>query len=297
MIVSGKAAKDAKKIFFNINRLTLRSLRLCVKKSFCGFIKCKKIKISRNMRYLLCIIFSVLLLTGITGGPALANERLIVAVAANFIRPMAEISALFFQQTGIRIESAYGATGKLYAQIQRGAPFDVFLAADRKRPQLLHEQGLASLPETYAQGRVVLWSSGQGLDRISSWQELLNDPAVRRIAIPSPATAPYGAAAADALKTAALWDRLQEKLVYGQSVAQAFQFGASRGVDAAFVSASYALSKQGRQGRSFPIAEAGLIVQQACIMNNSSKKRLAKEFVTFLTADRMGPLLARYGYE
>ncbi|MCF6291597.1 MAG: molybdate ABC transporter substrate-binding protein [Desulfobacterales bacterium] len=248
------------------------------------------------MRYLLCIIFSVLLVTGGFTAPASANGRLTVAVAANFIRPMAEIAEIFFQETGIRIETSYGATGKLYAQILRGAPFDVFLAADRKRPRLLHEQGLGSEPRTYARGRVVLWTSRQGFAHISTWQELLNDPTVVRIAIPSPETAPYGAAAAAALKAAALWDRLREKLVYGQSVAQAFQFGVSRGVDAAFVSASYAMSRQGRRGRSFPIAEAGPIIQQACIVN-SGKNELAKIFLDFLTADRMQPLLARYGYE
>ena len=251
----------------------------------------------RGMGYLLCTVFSLLLVIAAIAGPAAAGERLMVAVAANFIRPMAEIGTLFFQQTGIRIESSYGATGKLYAQIRQGAPFDIFLAADSKRPQLLHEQGLASLPETYARGRVVLWSSRQGFDRISTWQELLNDPTVRRVAIPSPETAPYGAAAADLLQATGLWSKTAGRLVYGQSVAQAFQFGASGGVDAAFVSASYAMSKQGRRGTSFPIAEAGPIIQQACIMNNSSKKELAKKFLTFLTADRMGPLLARYGYE
>ncbi|MDH4317462.1 MAG: molybdate ABC transporter substrate-binding protein, partial [Desulfobulbaceae bacterium] len=123
------------------------------------------------------------------------------AVAANFLIPMEEIASLYRKETGIAIEVSAGSTGKLYAQIRHGAPFDLFLAADTERPRLLFNQGIAGQPVAYAVGEVRLWSTRKmkGTD----WRECLGSMTDKKIAIAVPDIAPYGKAARDGLRRAA----------------------------------------------------------------------------------------------
>jgi len=218
-----------------------------------------------------------------------------VAVAANFLMPMEEIRRVFTGETGIELQIIAGSTGKLYAQIKHSAPFDLFLAADTKRPRLLFEQGLVDKPINYAKGMVYLWST-EKIDAVN-WQEALKQIRTAKVAIPSPDTAPYGEAARKALHNARQWVQIENNLVYGQSVAQAFQFGVSGGVKAAFVSASYALSEQGRKGSSWLVSEAGKVNQAACLILKSNYPERATRFLSFTTSMKVQPILQRYGYQ
>jgi len=224
------------------------------------------------------------------------QEELRIAVAANFIRPMDEIAALFEGQSGIRVKCSYSSTGQLYAQIVNGAPFDLFLAADQKRPQILFNQGLAGEPFVYARGQVVLWTARGDLAAIDAWRTVVERDDVRKIAIPNPETAPYGEAAAAIVRATGLWPVLRKRFVYGQNVAQAFQYGQLGVVDAAFTSFSYGMSPDGAKGKCWPLAEAESVVQQGCLLNKAQNPAVARQFVDFLLSDQAKNISAAYGY-
>ena len=151
-------------------------------------------------------LFLLLLISG----PALAGDAITVAVASNFSRAAAEISAKFAGETGITVRISNGSTGKLYAQILNGAPFDVFLAADAERPVLLEQSGhaVAGSRTTYAEGTLVLWSGVEN-DCLAA----LRDEHGGRVALANPATAPYGKAAVNVLDHYNLFEKVEKKLV------------------------------------------------------------------------------------
>src|SRR5512139_318243 len=129
----------------------------------------------------------------------LADDSLTVAVAASFKRPFTEIARRFEAGHPIKVEASFASTGTLHSQIVNGALYDIFLAADEKRPQVLHEEGLADRPVIYARGRVVLWTSTENLCRAGDWKSAIQEAGVRKIAIAHPTASPYGAAAESAL--------------------------------------------------------------------------------------------------
>lgn len=222
-------------------------------------------------------------------------EELTVAVAANFTGPMKQIAVLFTKKTGVEVLPSYASTGKLYALINNGAPFDVFLAADQKRPELLHQHGLASKPMIYAKGQAVLWTSRSDACAGHTWQEALESSQFKRIAIATPKLAPYGAAAMAALQPP-LKAGLLDRLVYGQNVTQSFQY-AEKATDAGFTALSIALSDRGRKGCYWLIKEAPLVKQSACIIKSTGHRKAAKAFFAFLLSNRSRPVLTKFGYK
>ena len=149
-----------------------------------------------------------------------AQNNITVAVAANFIEPFKEIALLFETHTHTKIEPTFSSTGKLFAQITKGAPYDVFLSADEKRPDDLYQQGLSGKPFIYAKGEVVLWTTRKDLCNVANWKKVITRIDVKRLAIANTETAPYGTAAMKALKDTSLWESLQMKLVFPQDIAQ-----------------------------------------------------------------------------
>lgn len=232
-------------------------------------------------------------------GPATeasAAEKLLVAVAANFAEPFNEIAARFRTASDVQVEPTFSSTGKLYAQITRGAPYDVFLSADEKRPRELFGKGLAGKPFVYAKGRVVLWTSRKDLCNSGTWKAIVERGDVKRIAIANTETAPYGASAMAALKKAGLWEGLQARLVFPQDVAQSFQYAFTGSVDACFCSLSSTLAGQGRTGCSWAVEEAPDIVQGACVLNRSGHKGAAGKFAAFLLSSEAAAIKKKYGY-
>ncbi|MCC4113842.1 molybdate ABC transporter substrate-binding protein [Aromatoleum toluclasticum] len=222
-----------------------------------------------------------------------------VAVAANFTAPMQKIAAEFERDTGHKAQLAFGATGKFYAQIRNGAPFEVFLAADDTTPAKLEEEGatVAGSRFTYAIGKLVLWSAQPGV--VDGKGDVLRRGAFAHLAIANPKTAPYGAAALEALRKLGVADALAAKLVTGENIAQAHQFVASGNAELGFVALSQVWA-DGRltSGSAWPVP-AGLhapLRQDAVILAAGRDKPAARALAEFLRGAKAAAIIKSYGY-
>ncbi|MCY3971363.1 MAG: molybdate ABC transporter substrate-binding protein [Acidobacteria bacterium] len=221
-----------------------------------------------------------------------------VAVAANAAEAVEALAADFEQRTGHRVTVTVGSTGKLYAQILHGAPFDVFLAADQERPRLLVEQGLAvedSL-RTYAIGRLVLWSSDP---TIEATPETLRAGSFRRLAIANPDLAPYGAAARDALRALGLWESLRSKIVMGENVGQSFTMAASGNAELGFIALSSVRSpRNGRVGSLWEVPPNlhSPIRQDSVLLDRGGKNPAARDFRLFLQSPKALETIESFGF-
>lgn len=223
------------------------------------------------------------------------SAELRVAVASNFRHAAESITAAFHQSSQHRVTLISGSTGKHYAQVIHGAPFDVLLAADRKRPELLEQAGLAVSGSrfTYAIGRLVLWSPSNGL--VDEGGSILESGSFRHLAIANPELAPYGEAARDALQSLGLWSHLEGRLVRGENVAQAFQFVSSGNAELGFVAASQLRQPGVPEGSSWRVDPAlhQPIEQQAVLLKDSEHGR---QFLAFLRGPQTAGILQEHGY-
>lgn len=229
-------------------------------------------------------------------GPSMAGE-IRVAVASNFAEAARTLARAFEQRTGHQVRLSVGSTGKHYAQIHHGAPFEVFLAADAKRPMLLEKEG-KTVPGsrfTYAVGQLVLWSPDPGL--VDEQGRVLDRRAFRHLAIANPRLAPYGLAAMEVLQQRGLWDDLQRRFVRGENIGQTFQFVASGNADLGFVAGSQLILDEGPRPGSYwrvpPILHTP-IVQQAVLVKNEP---IAIEFLAFLESEEGKSIIHQFGYE
>ena len=245
------------------------------------------------------LLFLLLLVPCVFPPSAGAADKLVVGVAANFILPFNAMAQVFEGRTSIRVDPIFTSTGNLYAQIRNGAPYDLFLAADQARPALLYRDGFAQRPFIYARGRVVLWTSHKALCGAgNTWKKVVMHSAVHRIGTANPETAPYGAASVEALKQAGLWEAVKPRLVYAQSIAQAFQYAQTGSVDAGFCALSSALSVRGKEGCHCMVAEAPVIIQAACIIRSrGSGDAVVRKFAGFLASAEAEAIKRKYGYE
>ena len=227
---------------------------------------------------------------------AFAADSLTVAVAASFKRPFGEIARRFEAGHPIKVEASFASTGTLYSQIVNGAFFDIFLSADDKRPQVLHEKGLADPPVIYARGRVVLWTNRENLCRAGNWKSAIRDSGFRKIAIASPTTSPYGGAAESALRKEGLWEAVTPRFVYAQDVTQAFQYVYSGAAAAGFCALSDAISVVGREGCRFDVEEAPPVEHSACVLKRAKNREAARLFVKFLQSPEAEKIKGEYGY-
>ncbi|MGA3207442.1 MAG: molybdate ABC transporter substrate-binding protein [Syntrophales bacterium] len=242
------------------------------------------------------VIFFVLLFSLMCSGFVQAEERIHAAVAANYIQTFKEISAVFQEKTGIKIEANYTSSGNLYSQIVNGAPYDMFLSADTDRPARLYEKDMGGKPFIYAKGKVALWSACKNFCSAADWRQAIAEAKIQRIALSNPEVAPYGAAAMAALKEAHLWLPLYGKLVIAQNVAQAFQYATTEAVDVCFCSLSSALTDVGKKGCYYVIDEAPPVVQAACVLKEKDTPAVAK-FVAFLLSPEADLIKKKYGYK
>jgi molybdate transport system substrate-binding protein len=233
--------------------------------------------------------------------PAEAAHNIRVAAAADLKFALDELGMRYEKQSGSKIAVSYGSSGNFLAQIQNGAPFDVFLSADIEYPRKLEAAGLAE-PGTlyaYALGRIVIWMPADARADLSKlgWKALL-DPAVQKIAIGNPEHAPYGRAAVAALRNAGIYEQVRAKLVYGESIAQAAQFVASRNAQAGILALSLAVSPPMREGKRWDIPSNmhPPIEQAAVILKNARDKDGARAFLTFLKSAEARKILASYGF-
>ena len=223
-----------------------------------------------------------------------------VAVAANFTAPMQQIAAAFEQDTGNKAVLAFGATGKFYAQISNGAPFEILLAADDETPARLEKdkQTVPGSRFTYATGRLVLWSAKAGY--VDSQGKVLQTGQFNHLAIANPKAAPYGAAAIETLTKLNLLARLQPRIVQGENISQAQQFVATGNAELGFV----ALSQVARDGKVtagsgwiVPAAMHSPIRQDAVILVKGSANPAAESLMDYLKSDKAKGIIRAFGYE
>ena len=227
-------------------------------------------------------------------------SELRIAVASNFILPLKELSREFQNSTGKKILLISGSTGKLFAQIIHGAPFDIFLAADSFRPKILEKEelGVPGTRFTYALGRLVLWSLNSKFLFKNDFQ-VLSQKNFRYLAIANPKTAPYGKAAEQVLRKKGLWKKIQSRLVRGENISQTFQFVITGNADMGFIAFSQFVRKQSQlRGYSLIIPEDwhNPIRQQAILLKRAKANKLALDFINFLKNKRTKKIIESYGY-
>jgi len=229
-------------------------------------------------------------------------ESALVAVASNFAEAAHGITAAFEAESGHRIAISLGATGKIYAQIRAGAPFDVFLAADQARPKMLEAEGLvrAGSRFTYAIGRLSLWSADP--QRIAGDpRAVLTNPTVGAIAMANPALAPYGLAAQQTLQKMGLWQKLTSRLVTGENIGQTFALAATGNAQLGFIATPLLEGKRGKTlGGSRWDVPADLhasIRQDAVQLKRAGANKAARLFLGFLRGPKAHAIMARLGYK
>ncbi len=234
--------------------------------------------------------------------PSLSAGEALIAVAANFTDATRELSQRFTQTTGHKLKISYGSTGKLFAQIKYGAPYDVLLAADQQRPKKAETEGFAVTGTrfTYATGKLALWSQTPNLftDGVTFLRVCSQQATPPPLAIANPKTAPYGLAAQQVLENLQLWPALEAKLVHGDSIAQTFQFVATGNAQAGLVAISQIRSWSGNKGSVWEIPQNLYtpITQQAVLLKKGAANPTATEFLEFLRSPQARTIILRYGY-
>jgi molybdate transport system substrate-binding protein len=243
--------------------------------------------------------FMLVILAALLALPAGA-EQLTVAVASNFLQPARALAEIFETESGQPVRVTTASTGKLYAQIANGAPFDVLFAADKVRPLLLEESGLGvkGTRFTYAVGRLVLWSGDSAMSG-ANCEHALASLGKRRLAIANPLTAPYGEAAKEYLQAAGLWQEVQPRLVYGENIAQTLHFVVSGGANFGLIARSQAIDKR------LPDATCSWLIpqemhapleQQAILLRRGEKNSTAVEFLAFVASPVGRQTIEEHGY-
>jgi molybdate transport system substrate-binding protein len=232
--------------------------------------------------------------------PLLAHaDEVSVAVAANFTAPMKAIAADFEKDTGHKAQLAFGGTGKFYAQIRNGAPFQVLLAADDETPAKLEGEGLTASGTrfTYAIGKLVLWSAKPGY--VDDKGEVLKKGEFNKLALANPKLAPYGLAAVETLTRLGLLGALQGKFVQGENIAQTYQFVSTGNAELGFVALSQVMKDDKVTAGSAWIVPASLhqpIRQDATILSLGKGNAAAEALMKYLKGDKAKAIIKSYGY-
>ena len=244
--------------------------------------------------------FARLLALLLIGLPFSAGAQARIAVAANFAEAARQLADDYGRKSGHRIEISSASTGKLYAQIVNGAPFDVLLSADDTTPRKLDDEGLADATtlHDYAIGRLVLWSRDP--QRVKDGETLLRKGAIERLAIANPELAPYGAAARDALHYVRRWEELKPKLVMGENVGQAAQFVVSGAAPLGLLPRSLVLEARKTtpgSGWEVPASWHAPIVQSAVLLTRGERNPAARGFLKYLQSPAAKKKIHGFGYD
>lgn len=259
------------------------------------------ISLSRpTLRYL---IFIIGLLSFVLTFPTVASgAEARIAVSSNFITTIKKLKPQFEQQSGHKLTLHFGSTGKLYAQIINGAPFDLFLAADAQRPKKLEAEGrtVTGSRFTYATGVLVLWVAEALVqpEKGKTAKTIFEQDEVKRISITNPKLAPYGMAAKQFLQASNYWGKYQTRLLLGNNVAQTLQFVQSGGVEAGFIALAQ-IAPEKRNSASvwiIPTEKYTPLQQQAVLLKRGAENPAAKTFLQFLKTKDVGNQIIQAGY-
>lgn len=242
------------------------------------------------------IIF--IIFSGFRDKPA---NKVTVAVAANVQYAMEALKERFEKETGIKVEVILGSSGKLTQQVQEGAPFDVFVSADTKYPLILYQNRLAyEAPKVYANGVLVLWTARNDIKLTGDLSFLLQNK-IKKIAIANPKTAPYGIAAEEVLKRYNLYEKINNKLVFGESITQTNQFILTRSADVGFTAKSVVLAKATKEKGVWmeldkktytPITQSAIILKHGAETNKASSEK----FYNYLYSNSAKAIFRQFGY-
>ncbi|MCU1285507.1 MAG: modA [Acidobacteriales bacterium] len=232
----------------------------------------------------------------------LAQSELTIAAASDLSAAMKELVAGFEKQSGTKVKTTFGSSGNFYAQIQNGAPFDIFFSADVEYPRKLESAGLAEAGTLYeyARGQIVLWVRNDSpLDITTLQMVALLDSTVRKIAIANPSHAPYGRAAVAALRHFGLSNKVRDKFVIGENISQTAQFvetgNAQVGIIALSLGLSPALKDKGKYWE-VPLDAYPPLEQAAVVIKSSNNKAAANAFFAYVRSPAGQEILQRYGF-
>jgi molybdate transport system substrate-binding protein len=253
--------------------------------------------VTRSLRtyFLLAIAFSSIFV------PIAVAQEIRVAAAADLQFALTDLATQYEKQSGTKVSISFGSSGNFFAQLENGAPFDVFFSADSAYPRKLEAAGLTE-PGTlaiYARGRIAVWTSpGSSFDFEKNGLSTLLDPNIQKVAIANPEHAPYGRAAVAALKQAGLYDQLKSKLVIGENISQAAQFVQSGSAQAGIVALSLTVSPAMKDGHRWLVPENLYppLDQSVVVLKSSANKAAAKAFLEFLRTPEAQSTFSRYGF-
>ncbi|QKZ14999.1 molybdate ABC transporter substrate-binding protein [Spirosoma sp. KUDC1026] len=243
-------------------------------------------------------MFKKLLFLLLLCSTGLQAQSIRVAVAANAQFVMKSLGDAFQKQSGVKVEAIVSSSGKLTTQIQQGAPYDIFLSADMAYPATLHREGFTTAaPIVYAYGSLVLWT--MGTLPLSADLTVLKRSAVRHIAIANPATAPYGEAAVSLLKHKKLFDQVQPRIVYGESISQVNQYVLTGAAEVGITAKSVVLDpslKQRGHWIDLPLRGYSPIAQGVVVLKRTQQPKAAQQFIQFLRSATARRILLQFGY-
>lgn len=225
-------------------------------------------------------------------------ETITIAVASNFTATMNELINRFEADSGHEVQVSYGSSGRFYAQISNGAPFDAFFSADQEKPALLETSELASGGFTYAIGALALWSKSPSLQLDQG--AFLRDESFNKLSMANPRLAPYGQATLEVLMALDLEESTREYWVQGENITQAFQFVDSENADLGFVALSQILQNgELREGSFWPVPSAlhSPIRQDAVLLNRAERKQAVIDFLNYVQSANARTLIESYGYQ
>lgn len=251
-----------------------------------------------NRLRLTCLRHLSLVLALLITVPATQAEEVLAAVASNFTAPMKDIAKRFEATTGHKLTVSLGSSGKLFAQIRHGAPFDVFLSADQEKPQKLIAAGAAQPDSqfTYALGRLALWSAQASVDPL----QMLKAGSYQRLALANPRLAPYGEAAKRTLEYLDVANAAQPKLVTGENINQTWQFVSTGNAQLGFVALSQIMPNGELSHGSawvIPADHHQPVKQDAVLLSRSKNNPAAVALLAFLRSDEAAAIIKRYGYD
>jgi len=255
----------------------------------------RKVRIAGNSHAVLLLLLLVISLA-CRGTRAPETAQLTVAAASDLITAFEEIGRDFEARDKIKPVFVFGSTGLLTRQIENGAPFDVFAAANESYIDQLQQKGLTveGTKTIYGRGRITMWTMAESALQLEKIEDLAS-PDVHRVAIANPDHAPYGMAAREALETAGIWQTVQPKLVYGDNIRQTLQFAETGNVEVAIVAVS--LSAQNK-GRCVLIPETlhKPLLQAMTVIKGTTNEDAARSFTDFVTGSQGREILAKYGF-